>query len=83
MNYYIAEIPATLIKPEKTLIIGNGTLSSIPKVYPHSQFIQSVELDAGVLLAGQQFFIPIEELSGLDHWNLIVDDGKHFLKTTD
>tara|TARA_B100000809_G_scaffold12440_1_gene11472 strand:+ start:489 stop:1904 length:1416 start_codon:yes stop_codon:yes gene_type:complete len=83
LNYYIAEIPATLIKPEKTLIIGNGTLSSIPKVYPHSQFIQSVELDAGVLLAGQQFFTPIEELSGLDHWNLIVDDGKHFLKTTD
>ena len=30
LNYYIAEIPATLIKPEKTLIIGNGTLSSIP-----------------------------------------------------
>ena len=34
-------------------------------------------------MAGQQFFTPIEELSGLDHWNLIVDDGKHFLKTTD
>jgi spermidine synthase len=82
LNYYIAEIPATLISPEKTLIIGNGTLSSVSKVYPHSQFVQSVELDAGVLLAGQQFFTPLEELSVLDRWNLIVDDGKHFLKTT-
>ena len=83
LNYYIAEIPATLIKPEKTLIIGNGTLSSIAKVYPHSRFVQSVELDAGVLLAGQRFFTPVEELSGFENWNLTVDDGKHFLKTTD
>jgi len=66
-----------------SLIKGNGTLSSVPNVYPHSQFVQSVELDAGVLLAGQQFFTPMEELAGLDRWNLIVDDGKHFLKTTD
>ncbi len=82
LNYYIAEIPSQLIKPEKTLIIGNGTLSSVPKVYPHSKFVQSVELDAGVLLAGQKFFTPEEDLIGLDRWNLIIDDGKHFLKTT-
>ena len=83
LNYYIAETPACLIKPEKTLIIGNGTLSSVPKDYPHSKFLQSVELDPGVLLAGQNFFTPTDELKGLDRWNLIVDDGKHFLKTTD
>lgn len=82
LNYYIAEIPASLIKPEKTLIIGNGTLSSVSKVYPHSKFVQSVELDPGVLLAGEKFFTPPEELAGLDRWNLIIDDGKHFLKTT-
>ncbi len=82
LNYYIAEIPARLIKPKRTLIIGNGTLSSVPKVYPHSKFVQSVELDAGVLLAGQNFFTPTDDLKGLDRWNLIVDDGKHFLKTT-
>ncbi len=82
LNYYIAEIPAILIKPEKTLVIGNGTLSSVPKVYPHSRFVQSVELDAGVLSAGQKFFTPKQELEGLDRWNLTIDDGKHFLKTT-
>ena len=83
LNYYIAEIPARLIKPSKTLIVGNGTLSSVPKVYPHSKYVQSVELDAGVLLAGEQFFTPTQELIGLDRWNLIIDDGKHFLKTTE
>jgi len=83
LNYYIAEIPARLIKPEKTLIVGNGTLSSVSKVYPHTKFVQSVELDSGVLLAGQKFFTPMEDLKGLDRWNLIIDDGKHFLRTTD
>ena len=83
LNHYIAKIPAKLIRPEKTLIIGNGTLSSVPKVYPYSKFVQSVELDAGVLQAGQKYFTPVEELSKLDRWNLIIDDGKHFLKTTE
>jgi hypothetical protein len=39
LNYYIAEIPARIIKPVKTLIIENDTLSSVPKVYPHSKSI--------------------------------------------
>jgi spermidine synthase len=82
LNFYIALIPAKLTQPDKALIIGNGTLSSVPKVYPHSQQVQSVELDTGVLLAGQKFFTPREDLSALDRWSLIVDDGKHFLKTT-
>lgn len=83
LNYFIAEVPARLIKPKKALIIGNGTLSSVPKVYPHSKFLQSVELDAGVLLAGKKFFTPTQDLIGLDRWNLTIDDGKHFLKTTE
>ncbi len=82
LNFYIALVPAQLTQPEKALIIGNGTLSSVPKVYPHSQQVQSVELDSGVLLAGQKFFTPKEDLSALDRWSLTVDDGKHFLKTT-
>jgi hypothetical protein len=49
----------------------------VPKVYPHSKFVQSVELNAGVLLAGQKFFTPTDELKGLDRWNLIIEDGKH------
>jgi spermidine synthase len=83
LNYYIADNQAPLIKPEKNIIVGNGTLASVPKVYPHSKFVQSVKLDVDVLLAEQNFFTPTEELKGLHRWNLIIDDGKHFLKTTD
>ncbi len=79
LNFYIAQVPAALIKPERTLIIGNGTLSSVPKVYPHSGEVISVELDPAVLEAGRLFFTPPEKLKGLDRWQLHVDDGKHFL----
>lgn len=84
LNYYIATVPAKLIRPEKALLIGNGTLSSVPKVYPYARRLDSVEIDSGVLLAGKRFFTPQETLASLDRWRLSVDDGKHFLlRSTD
>ncbi len=82
LNHYIAKIPAKLTRPERALIIGNGTLSSVSKVYPYTKKLTSVELDPGVLKAGQKYFTPPETLEGLDRWNLTIDDGKHFLKTS-
>ena len=83
LNLYIAEVPAELIRPEHALIIGNGTLSSVPRVYPHARAVTSVELDGGVLEAGRRFFADTQALQGLDRWQLHVDDGKHFLGQSD
>lgn len=80
LNFYIAKVPASLIRPEKALLIGNGTLSSVQKVYPYSGEVTSVELDGGVLEAGKRFFTRPKDLEGLDRWQLFVDDGKHFLR---
>ncbi|MFQ5482910.1 MAG: hypothetical protein ACE5ER_09140 [Nitrospinaceae bacterium] len=52
LNHYIAKVPARLMRPQATLLIGNGTLSSVPKVYPLSDRVTSVELDPGVLAVG-------------------------------
>ncbi len=79
LNFYIAELPARLIRPSKSLLIGNGTLTSVPKLYPYSGEVVSVELDPGVLIAGKRFFTPPRVLKGLGNWRLFVDDGKHFL----
>jgi spermidine synthase len=83
LNFYIAQIPAELMQPGKTLLIGNGTLSSVSRVYPHSGEVTSVELDGGVLEAGRRHFTPPETLEGLEHWSLHVDDGKHFLRQSE
>ena len=80
LNYFIARVPAQLVRPKKALLIGNGTLSSVPKIYPYSGEVTSVELDPGVLEAGRRFFTPPERLEGLERWSLHVDDGKHFLR---
>ncbi len=80
LNYYIAKVPAELIRPNKALLIGNGTLSSVPKVYPVSGEVTSVELDGGVLEAGRRHFTRPETLQSLERWRLHVDDGKHFLR---
>ncbi len=83
LNYFIASVPVQLTKPANTLVIGNGTLSSISKVYPYSGNVVSVELDSGVIAAGLEYFTDPASLAKLDRWKLIVDDGKHFLKTTE
>ncbi|HHH38015.1 MAG TPA: hypothetical protein ENK50_00345 [Sedimenticola sp.] len=80
LNYYIAEVPARLIRPRRLLLIGNGTLSSVPRVYPYSGEVVSVELDGGVLEAGRRHFTPPEKLKDFRRWTLHVDDGKHFLR---
>ena len=82
LNYYIAQVPAELIRPGKTMLMGNGTLSSVSKVYPWSGSVVSVELDAGVLEAGRRHFTSPDSLDGYERWELHVDDGKHFLRQT-
>ena len=68
LNFYIARIPAELTRPKNALIIGNGTLSSAPVVYPFSKRLTSVELDPGVLNAGKRFFTSEDKLTPLKNW---------------
>jgi spermidine synthase len=82
LNHYIATVPAQLVRPHHALMIGNGTLSSVPRLYPLTGRLTSVELDAGVLAAGRRFFTSGRALEGLERWRLVVDDGKHFLRST-
>ncbi len=83
LNYYVATVPARLVRPEHALLIGNGTLSSVPRLAPLTRRLTSVELDRGVLEAGRRFFTSEDRLRGIDGWTLHVDDGKHFLHTTE
>jgi len=80
LNYFIAKLPAILIKPDRTLIVGNGTLSSVKKVYPYSKELISVELDSGVVKAGKLFYTTPASLIPYKNWTLFMDDGKQFIR---
>lgn len=80
LNYYVSELPARLVRPKHALIIGNGTLSSVPVIYPYAGAVTTAELDPGVL-AASRFFVDPHLLEGLERWHLVVDDGKHFLRS--
>ncbi len=83
LNHYLARLPARLMRPERALLLGNGTLSLVPELAALSGSLLSVEIDRGVVDAGVRFFTPAAELALLDNWGLIEADGKAFLAGTE
>lgn len=83
LNHYLARAPATLIKPARALLIGNGTLSMVPELSAMSDHLTTVEIDPAVVDAGARFFTPGEPLARLTNWRLVLADGKQFLAATE
>ncbi len=83
LNHYITRVPATLLRPREALIIGNGTMSSVELLAGLSGQVTSVELDPGVLRAGERFFVDPRRLGRLRNWSLHVEDAKQFLARVD
>lgn len=83
LNHYLARAPATLVRPQNALLIGNGTLSMVPELSAMSDHLTTVELDAAVVDAGARFFTPGEPLARLANWRLVLADGKQYLAATE
>ncbi len=82
LNHYLARVPARLMRPERTLLLGNGTLSLVPELAALSGSLVSVEIDRAVVDAGVRFFTPAQPLSELRNWSLVEADGKAFLASS-
>lgn len=83
LNHYLARVPARLMHPGRTLLLGNGTLSLVPELAALSGSLTTVEIDPAVVDAGVRFFTPAEPLAKLRNWALVAADGKAFLAATD
>lgn len=83
LNHYLARVPARLLRPERALLLGNGTLTLVPELAALSGSLLSVEIDPGVVDAGVRFFTPAAPLALLSNWGLIAADGKAFLAATE
>lgn len=83
LNHYLARAPATLVRPTRALLVGNGTLSMVPELAQLSAHLTTVEIDPAVVDAGARFFTPGEPLARLANWRLVLADGKQFLAATE
>ncbi|MFA5138124.1 MAG: hypothetical protein WC728_02740 [Elusimicrobiota bacterium] len=77
-NYFIAGLPASLLKPARAVVVGSGSGESARWALAGSAQVTTVELDPVVAAAGRELLsrpMPEEDAS---RWRLVEDDAKHF-----
>jgi spermidine synthase len=77
-NVALAQIPGSLIKPGRALVIGSGSFSSAAHLFRQGHDVTVVELDGAVARIGFQWFKPFHGLNQ-DDVKLVIDDGRRFL----
>ncbi len=83
LNIIVGEIPAMLIEPENSLVIGAGVMQTEQLIASHGGHVTTVELDPMVADVGERFFYEYNQMDRLSNRTIIVDDAKHFLANTD
>jgi spermidine synthase len=82
LNVVIAEIPALLMQPANSLVVGAGTMQSEALIAAQGGHVTTVEIDPVVAEAGERYFHAYNHMDTLTNRTVIVDDAKHFLATT-
>ncbi|MDH5679018.1 MAG: hypothetical protein OEZ28_10420, partial [Nitrospinota bacterium] len=82
-NTFLSRMPAQLLHPENTLVIGAGSLQSVRNVAPHSGHVQVVEIDAAVANGSRRFLADVNRLETISNWSLTIQDAKNYLGSTD
>lgn len=82
LNHYLGRVPARLHRPDRALVLGNGTLSLVPELATRARELHVVELDLTVINLGLQYFTDPAALPSHD-FHLHLADGKAFLAATD
>jgi len=83
LNMIVGEVPATLVKPENSLVIGAGVMQTEQLLASHGGHVTTVELDPMVADVGERFFYQYNQMDILTNRTVVVDDAKHFLANTD
>lgn len=83
LNIVVGEVPATLVKPKNSLVIGAGAMQTEALIAQHGGQVTTVELDPLVADVGARLFYRYNHMDTLTNRTVIVDDAKHFLANTD
>ncbi len=83
LNVIVGEVPASLVKPENSLVIGAGVMQTEALIAQHGGQVTTVELDPLVADVGERLFLPYNHMDTLTNRSVVVDDAKHYLANTD
>jgi spermidine synthase len=83
LNTLVGEIPASLIQPQNSLVIGAGAMKTEQLIAVHGGQVTTVELDPVVADVGSRLFYQYNQMDKLTNRTVVVDDAKHFLANTD
>jgi len=82
-NTFLSRLPALIIRPEKALVIGAGSLQSLRNVAPLSGHVDVVEIDGAVVEGSRRFLADVNRLDTISNWSLTIQDAKNYLGSTD
>lgn len=82
-NTFLSGTPAIAMQPEEVLIVGSGSMESVGNVSRYCKRVTTVELDRAVINASRIHFADVNHLDQMRNWELVIDDAKHFLGSTD
>ncbi len=83
LNIIVGEVPAWLVEPQNSLVIGAGAMQTEQLIASHGGHVTSVELDPMVAEVGEHLFYQYNQMDTLTNRTVVVDDAKHFLANTD
>lgn len=82
LNMIVGEVPATLVEPQNSLVIGAGVMQTEQLLASRGGHVTTVELDPMVADVGERFFYAYNQMDSLANRTVVVDDAKHFLANT-
>lgn len=83
LNVIVGEVPAALIEPENSLVIGAGVMQTEELIASRGGHVTTVELDPMVADVGERLFYQYNRMDVLTNRTVVIDDAKHFLANTD
>lgn len=78
-NFYLSELPASLYRPKRVLVIGSGSMASVGRLAKHAQEVVTVELDPLVVEASLAQFSSLHPSDDFSH-TIVYGDARRYLR---
>lgn len=82
LNVMMGSVPADLLDPQKSLVVGAGSMQLERLIADHGGQVTTVELDPVVVQTSIDYFSDYNLMHSLNNREVVIDDAKHFIANT-